>query len=797
MRKTYSVDEARAALKFCDPQVKRDEWFRILAAAKAADLTFDDVLLWSSTASNFKGERDVQSAWRSLKNDGGITVGTLFHFAQLGGWRANSASVRPQQERIAPTHASCRVHVDRPLRWHAKDVWAKAIPATDAHPYIIRKQGIAGGLRVCNQHLQICGDDMYGALVVPVTNLSGELISLQFIPGEGDKMNLPGHKMCGLYVVGELKPDVIAYVCEGIGQAWACWKATGRAAVVAFGWGRVKETIEEIRAKFSGLRVVLVPDAGKETEAAAIAAKVDCNWINMPPSSPKNFDVNDYAAENDHQALEILLDAVNSPHQGETNQGAEEAKPLYVRPANKHIDARDGTHDTHPLTESGNAQRIADEWRGRLHYSLEQKKWLVWDEGRWVMVDEGHVKGIAAKLPDKIYAELSRHHPDAEYFASWARKSQSAKTIASAVSLLSDMRDVRIHVKQLNADPMICGLDDGRKILDLRSGLVRASVPADFITKSLCVTDLGDATKAVRWLRFMDEVTCGDIELMRWLHRFLGYCLTGTNTEQFFVFAFGHGANGKSVLTEVMLALMGDYATSIQPATLCDEKRSGSGPSPDLARLNGIRLAVAAEAEEGSRFAESLMKSLVSGDTIPVRELHCAPFEMKPVLKLILTGNHKPYISGTDRGIWRRVRLVPFEASFEGRADPDLTTKLRLESPHILAWLVQGCQDWEKISLRETPKKISESTEEYRAETDVIGNWLGERCDISPEAVTPSADLYSDFKEWCMRNGFNKIQTAIAFSKKLTEYRIGGWNIDTTKRGNTRCRTGVSLRGKY
>lgn len=458
------------------------------------------------------------------------------------------------------------------------------------------------------------------------------------------------------------------------------------------------------------------------------------------------------------------------------------------------LDARDGTTDTRPLTEHGNALRLFDAWGERLRYLPERKTWLVWDGGRWAMSDGGAVRAMAARLPDAIYQEGLKHSRDGAHFARWARKSQEGRIVAAAVQMLADMPPLRLRVSDLDADPMLCGLDAGRKVLDLRTGKVRPSTQADHITKALNVPGIGDAAQAARWAQFIREVTCDDAELADWLRRFLGYCLTGSNAEQVFVFAFGHGANGKSVLTEAVQSLMGDYAAGIQPATLCDDRRTGAGPSPDLARLNGVRFAVAPEAEEGSRFAESMLKAMVSGDTIPVRELNCAPFDMRPVLKLALTGNHKPHISGTDRGIWRRVRLVPFAASFEDKADPHLSHKLRAEFPHILAWLVAGCLDWQRRGLSDTPRAIAEATEAYRQESDTLGQWLDERCTRGPNARELSADLYTDFRQWCIANGFTRVPTSPAFTKRLTEYRVNGWDIGAEKFAGKRYRSGIALR---
>jgi P4 family phage/plasmid primase-like protien len=178
-----------------------------------------------------------------------------------------------------------------------------------------------------------------------------------------------------------------------------------------------------------------------------------------------------------------------------------------------------------------------------------------------------------------------------------------------------------------------------------------------------------------------------------------------------------------------------------------------------------------------------------------VRELNCAPFDMRPVLKLALTGNHKPHISGTDRGIWRRVRLVPFAASFEGKADPHLSHKLRGEFPHILAWLVAGCLDWQRRGLSDTPRAIANATEAYRQESDTLGQWLDERCTRGPQAEELTADLYEDFREWAICGGVTRPWARNSFGRKLSEYRQGGWDIqDRRGTAGAKFRTGIALR---
>jgi hypothetical protein len=205
--------------------------------------------------------------------------------------------------------------------------WAAFPAAPASHGYITKKDGRPDGLRVVPEGypLRVNGESMSGCLVVPVLPLGGgEPVSLVFIPPpevaarwkekkKPPKLNLKGAPMDGVFIVGELVAGAAAYLCEGIGQAWACWKATGQAAVCCFGWGRVRAVAGELRQRDASARLVLVPDKGKEAEAETIAREVRGEFVTMPSDTPPNFDANDYAAAHGHDALEALLGGAGEP----------------------------------------------------------------------------------------------------------------------------------------------------------------------------------------------------------------------------------------------------------------------------------------------------------------------------------------------------------------------------------------------------------------------------------------------------------------------------------------------------
>lgn len=165
--------------------------------------------------------------------------------------------------------------------------------------------------------LCIAGSRVAGWLVVPVVPLAGtEPVSLQFIPppGAGKKLNLPGARMDGVFIVGQIDAGGTVYLCEGIGQAWACWKATGSASICCFGWGNVRKAGAELRRRDPAAQIVLVPDIGKEGDARRIAEELGAAVACMPVGSPDNFDANDFGREYGFDALEQLLSAESKAH---------------------------------------------------------------------------------------------------------------------------------------------------------------------------------------------------------------------------------------------------------------------------------------------------------------------------------------------------------------------------------------------------------------------------------------------------------------------------------------------------
>lgn len=317
------ISRAMSALHALDPGCSREQWVRIGMAAKDASVSLNDFTIWSSSAGNYESERDCTQVWRSF-SDGPVKAGTLYSMAFAAGWedpakhrhnghgrrQAVTAAANPIRPQQTPPRADKSI----------SGLWERCIPATGEHPYILAKRGQPDGLRIvgAGDTATIAGQSVAGWLVVPALSLDGDLRTLQLIPppGIGKKLNLPGASFGdGMFIVGEIAESARVFIVEGIGQAWACWQATGCAAVVCFGAGRMSTVTDLLRTRHPELRLIVVPDRGKEIQAAEIARAVLGEWVELPADKPTNYDANDFAADHGADELAVLLDKPKIPPQ--------------------------------------------------------------------------------------------------------------------------------------------------------------------------------------------------------------------------------------------------------------------------------------------------------------------------------------------------------------------------------------------------------------------------------------------------------------------------------------------------
>ena len=328
----------------------------------------------------------------------------------------------------------------------------------------------------------------------------------------------------------------------------------------------------------------------------------------------------------------------------------------------------------------------------------------------------------------------------------WAKSSESRTVINNSLALLENLLPCKADT--LDANPLLVGCPGG--VIDLSTCTMRPHTREDRITKVIGC-DFDPSARAPTWERFIGEVFGGDAELIRYVQTLTGYILSGHRGHHLLPVFYGTGANGKSTFLGTLQDLMGDYAGT-SPAGLLVSSGANEHPT-GIASLKGRRLVTVSETGEGGRLAETQVKLLTGGDRITARLMRQDFFEFEPTHMLILQTNHKPRVTGTDEGIWRRVKLVPFTVTIPPeRRDPELGDKLLAELPGVLAWVVQGWRNYQREGFME-PRAVKAATAEYRSDSDHVGAFLSERCILGPEHTCPTAVLYGAYTAWCDEAG--------------------------------------------
>jgi putative DNA primase/helicase len=402
--------------------------------------------------------------------------------------------------------------------------------------------------------------------------------------------------------------------------------------------------------------------------------------------------------------------------------------------------------ETIPLTDAGNAQLFAHEHGADLRWVPQWGTWLRYDGKRWARTPGESLVPLAIQTARGFYRRAAEERNDdmRKILAAHAKSMESASRLEAMIKLARGL--LVANADTFDRDPFVLNVDNGT--IDLR-GEVRVHARGDMLTK-LAPVAWDPSVACPMWDAFLARVL-PDEGVRSWVQRYAGYCLTADVGEQVLAFFHGRGANGKSTLVEILMHVLGDYAKAGAPDLLL-AKRGESHPT-ELADLQGARLVTCQETEAGRQWAESLVKRITGGDTIKARLMRCDFFSFAPSHKLIVSANHKPKVRGQDEGIWRRIRLVPFDVTIpEAERDDALPAKLRAEAPGILRWMVAGCLAWQREGLG-VPAAIAAATRDYRHEQDALGTFIEDRCAIEPGAFAAYDDLYNAYRAWTIATG--------------------------------------------
>lgn len=450
-------------------------------------------------------------------------------------------------------------------------------------------------------------------------------------------------------------------------------------------------------------------------------------------------------------------------------------------------------------SDAGNAERLVAVFGRDIRYIHKHKIWVVWDGTRWVE-DEPAVFRMVVQVARMLYDEVAREMEGGEIsesreawlkqIKSFAVASENSHRVESCLKSTRVMDGIATYPRDYDADPMLLNVLNGT--IDLRTGTFRPHDRSDMLRKVAPVAYDAEAT-CETWLRFTGRVQPSK-PVRRLLRALSGYVLTGDTGESILPVFYGKGSNGKSTFTRVLSRLLGDYSKSLPQRTLL-EKNGESIPN-DIAMLEGARLSLASEFKDNARIDEALIKAITGGDEITARFLGKEYFRFQAQVKIVLSTNHKPEIRGADDGIWRRMVLIPWLEKIEDdEKDLDLAEKLWDERSGILNWCLSGLRDMTAAGgLRKLiPRGVAEANQEYREESDFIGQFIEERAEmgLGEEFWESSQDLYAAFRDW-MEDSGNKPWTKITFGRALS----GRPGIEPKKRGKSGVRgfSGIKLK---
>jgi len=436
-------------------------------------------------------------------------------------------------------------------------------------------------------------------------------------------------------------------------------------------------------------------------------------------------------------------------------------------------------------TDTGNAHRLYDKFGDVIRYSYNRKKWYYWDGKAWRIDDSGEIKKLADIICEDLKKEafMEQDEDVQTQLLKFANRTSSSKNKEAMIKECQHLADIPVMTDEMDSYADYFNCQNG--IINLRNGELLPH-DANFMMSKICYSEYDTSgKKPKRWLKFLDEITAGDKELQEYIQRSIGYSMSGSNREQCAYFLYGMGNNGKSTFLDTLADLFGSYSSNVQPETIM-MKKFDSGANSDIARLKSVRFVTSEEPTEGVRLNEGLLKQLTGGSKITCRFLYGDEFEYAPEFKIWIATNHKPIIRGTDLGIWRRIKLIPFEVNIpKEKVDKNLKYKLREEFPQILAWCVEGCVKWHKHGIEE-PERVKQSVNDYKKEMDLIANFIDDCIiiDYTDDNRIPASDLFKIYSKWAKENKEYEMSSKKFFNeltRKLPEKGRSGKGIYYSK----------------
>lgn len=436
------------------------------------------------------------------------------------------------------------------------------------------------------------------------------------------------------------------------------------------------------------------------------------------------------------------------------------------------------------------ARFFKDRYLGKMVFVVSVGKWLRWEDAnlrwRWCELGE-HIEAAKDTVLDlyRIALQNAAKNPDAWKGITTATANlQVESRIHAILELAKSEPGMSILADALDSHPELLGVRNG--VVDLRTGVLRQNDPLLYITKHV-EQDYQPSATCPTFMRFLDDVFQGDAATVSAVQRLVGLTLTGCVEEEVIIFCVGTGANGKSIFGNVLTTIMGQYSTTAPSSLLAARRADDHSARSDLAMLHGARIVSINELPGGMMLDENVTKQLAGREPISARFLYREHFTFLPRFTPWVRTNHRPIIKGTDNGIWRRMRIVPFRRTFtEYEQDKGLEAKIMREAEGVLAWMIEGAKLYLRTGLTCSSAMKAELAQ-YRSDSDLLGEFLSEKTEADIAAEVLQCVLYATYNEWCGDNGLKPVSKRV-LTEQLTERGFG-----QRKSGSGRYYTGLKL----
>ena len=402
--------------------------------------------------------------------------------------------------------------------------------------------------------------------------------------------------------------------------------------------------------------------------------------------------------------------------------------------------------------DQGRGLRMRDQFATVLKFNAVDKKWFFFNGSYWQEdIGNQRVELAAERVANSIKKEkpelsFSTKTDEDKAMNEWYRFQKDSRSHMAKMHMIDEFKKyVIVKHGEFDKEDMLLNTESG--YVDLSSGeLHDHDIDKKFSHQT--VAEYSDNVDAPLWEKFLNQIFNSDEELIHYVQKAIGYSFTGSVDEQCLFILNGRGRNGKSVFSNVVSDVAGNYAKQMNVQTIVAKKNQSGSANSDIARLEGARIVTSSELNEGDRFDESLVKQLTGGDKILARFLYGSEFEYKPKFKIWMATNHLPIIRGTDDGIWRRIKIIPFNIQIpKEKVDKKLEYKLKAEYTGILNWIVQGAIMWQQEGL-EDPEAVTKVIETYRAEMDPLDAFLEECCTTGQNYSIKAREMYDAYHEW-------------------------------------------------